>query len=278
MGEKDDDNSKMTLLIAQIKDRLNTELQTTLSWFDTIDGRILFKGLSTISPYIVGSPIGFLFPFILESADMIVRQRFLKNLSDIGDQFDHEKSNLNIDFIKDQKGQQLLKDTFRKIIQENNEEKIEYLKKFLITAYSDKKPNSELTNAFFKILVDMEPIHIKLLTILKNPEEILLKIAEQRKQNPRPIAERKYGKSEYVLYWEDSGLDDINEFYLQANPIVYHNALKDLEKWNILQTVFIRHWIYFDSTFNGNFESMINDIKRWTTVFGEQFLDSIYKK
>lgn len=278
VSKKDKPDSKMVFFMTQIKERVKTELQTALSWLDTIDGRILLKGISSISPYIVGSPIGFLFPFIIESTDMMVRKRFLRGLTDIGNELDYERSNLNMDFIKTPEGQQLLKNTFRKIIQENSEEKIEYLRKFLITSYSDKKPDSELTNAFFKILENMEPIHIKLLTILKNPKEILLKIAEQRKQNPRSVSERKYGKSDYALYWEVTGQDDINEFYLQTNPIVYHNALKDLVKWNIIETVFMRHWIYFGSTFNDNFTTMVHEMQRWTTDFGEQFLDSIYRK
>ena len=121
----------------------------------------------------------------------------------------------------------------------------------------------------------MDPIHIKLLSIFRKPEEVLRSVAKQREQKPRAEKERQHGKHDCVVFWKPE-YDDINQFYLKTNHILYKNGLKDLVTWNILETVFHESWLYFDHTFEENFQSVLRDIDRWTTTFGKQFLNFIY--
>lgn len=183
MSKKDQNNSKISSFITTVKDQLRTELQTTLSWLDTIDGKILFNGITTISPYIVGNPLGFLFPFIIESADMVVRQRFLKHLSDIGNKLKDKTPDLDMDFIQTLEGQQLLKDTFRMLIQENHDEKIEFLKKFLINSYIQSDLKEETKRQFLITLSSLSPTELILLRILFNPQTYIEEIVEKMKPN-----------------------------------------------------------------------------------------------
>lgn len=264
------------IIIHNIRNQLKDKLQTSLFWLNTTEGDILSKGIKILSSFIVGQPIGFLLSFIIECADSTIRKEFLPNLLDVANRLENEKS-LNKNFIQSPEGQKLLKDTLRKIIQETNQEKIEYLKRFLITTYSDKTPDSELINIFFKILTSMEPTHIKLLTILKNPKEIITKVANERKKNPRLEGERPYGKNNHSVYFTEDHNDDLNNFYLHIDPVIYSNAHKDLVTWNILEIKIRKFWLYDDDIPGSNFDSLIRDIERWTTQFGRQFLDHIYK-
>jgi len=179
VDKKDQGDSKLAIFITEVKDYLKTNSQTVFSWLDTIDGKILVNGISTISPYISGNPIGFLFPFIIESADSIVRERFLKSLSDIGNELDHDKSRLDIDFIKTEEGQQLLKNIFRKIIQENNKEKTEYLKQFLVNSYVKTDIEKETIDEYYNILASLHPSQLQLLRIFLIPEDTINNIIKE---------------------------------------------------------------------------------------------------
>lgn len=277
MGRENQLSSKASFYLAQIKDSIKNKLQTTFLWLDTDDGEILLRGIETLSPFIINDPIGLFAPFILELADKTVRKPFLKNLTNIGDEMTREKSNLNMEFIQSHEGQKLLKDTLRRITQETNEEKVEYLKKFLLNSYSDKKPNSELIDTFFGILTNMKPIHIKLLTILKNPKEVIIQISNERKKQPRPIEDRHYGKKDCVVCWSEDSDDDLNNFYVKTDPVIYSNAHKDLVTWNILENKIPKFWIYFDEPeFSNNLIHHLRDLNRWITPFGKQFLNYLY--
>jgi len=184
---------------------------------------------------------------------------------------------LNQKYVESEEGRKLLKDTMKQIIHETNEDKIEYLKQFLVKSYSNENTNTERITNYFKILSNMEPIHMKLLSVMRNPREIILAVCEQRKQNPRPEGKRPYGKLDSATFWEDDGRDDLNEFYLQSDPLVYINGCQDLITWNIIKSRFIHFWLYFQpSTFYENLDTHIRHMQQFTTSFGEEFLKYIY--
>ena len=263
--------------LENIEIQLRKKISNTTAWIYSSEGKLLTKIIASIGSFVVGDPTGFVLPFILESSDVVIRKRFLKHFPDLANRLEQNSSHLNHNYIKSSEGQKLLKDTFRKIIQETNDEKIEYLKKFLLTSYSDKKSDYELINTFFKILTNMEPIHIKLLTVLKNPKEILINVANERKKNPRPVERRPHGKNDCVVYWSEDRNDDLNLFYLHSDPVVYSNAHKDFVTWNILETKFHKFWLYFDkTTFDDNLNTHLREIERWTTPFGKKFLEYVY--
>lgn len=261
--------------VEAISNELKKKLSQVGSWIFSSDGLKISKIISSLGSFVVGEPIGFLLPFIIESTDIVIRKRFLKHFPDLVDKLQKNKDKMNLEFVRGEIGQELLRETIQKMIHETNEEKINHLKSFLINAYSKDSDEAIIKNCQ-KILLNMDPIHIKILSILRNPEKILRDVAENRKQNPRSENESLYGKNQYVLYWEPLADDDINMYYLKTNPMLYENSLKDLVTWNILETVFLKSWVYFDHTFEQNFQSILRDIYRWTTPFGQQFLEFIY--
>lgn len=266
------DEGFLSKLDEQIKDKI----QQAGSWIYSVDGKTIIKITSALSSLAIAEPIGFLIPLIIDASDIVVRKRFLKHLPDLASRISNI-DNLNFQFAESEKAQKLLKDALKQIIHETDEEKIEYLKQFLVKTYSDENPNTERVTNFFKILSNMEPIHMKLLSVMKDPRKIILDVCEQRKQNPRPEGKTPYGKLDSATFWEEDGNDDLNEFYLHSDHLVYINGLKDLVTWNIIVNKFHHFWLYFQpSTFDSNVNTHIRNMQQWTTPFGEEFLKYIY--
>lgn len=250
--------------------------QKAFSWITSEESKIIVKIIASLTSSSIGDPTGLVIPLILDCADSLVRKRFLKHIPDLTQKIEAINT-LNLKYVESEEGRKLLKDTMKQIIHETNEDKIGYLKQFLVKSYSEKNTDSERVTNFFKILSNMEPIHMKLLRVLKNPREIILEVCEQRKQNPRPEGKRPYGKLDSATFWEDHGMDDLNEFYLHSDPLVYVNGHKDLVTWNIIEAKFHHFWLYFQpSTFDSNIDTHIRGMQRWTTPFGEEFLKYVY--
>lgn len=265
-------------ILSRITDSLDIKMKKTYEWIHTDEGQIIVRAITSLSSYVVGDPTGVLMPSIFDSADDLIRKRFLNDVPDLINRLDKIKSQINFAFVKSDDGQKLLRDTIKNIIHETNEEKINYLKQFLISSYTESNPDYAIIKNYYKILENMEPIHIKLLTILKNPEGILRDIAGKRR-NARYLDEkRRHGMKNCLIVWnsDDDG-DDLNIFYLKTDPLVYQNALKDFLNWNITSMVFLKHWVYFQNdTFEENFANLIRDITRFITPFGRKFIDFVY--
>ncbi len=265
-------------MTSEVVKQLRQKINESVEWMYSTEWVALSqKIIESIGPLIVGDPMGFIFPLLVECTDIVARERFIKHVPDLMDRLERKNSLLNLEYIHSPEGQKLLKETLRKMIQETNEDKIEYLKQFLVTGYTSKNTDSELTNMFFKILINMEPIHIKLLTVLKNPREIILSIANGRKNKPRSEDDRPYGKNDCAVYWSEDKYDDLNQFYLVSNLTVYSNAHNDLVTWNILKAKIVKFWLYFDpNTFDSNMESSIRNMTHTITPAGMKFLDYVY--
>ncbi len=263
-------------IIAKLDGQIKDKIQQAGSWIYSVDGKIIIKITSALSSLAIVEPIGFLIPLIIDASDIVIRKKFLKHLPDLASRIS-AIDNLNHRFAESEQVQKLLKDTMKEIIHETNEGKIEYLKQFLVKSYSDENSDTERVTNFFKILLNMEPIHMKLLSVLRNPRDIMVEVSKQRIQNPRPEEKRPYGKSDSATFWKEDGIDDLNEFYLHSDPLVYINGHKDLVTWNIIANQFRHFWLYFDSTtFNSNLDNDIRIMQRQITPFGKEFLKYIY--
>lgn len=265
-------------MMLEVSRQLRQKIDESVEWlYSTEWAGVSQKIIGSMGLFVVGDPIGFIFPLVVECTDIAVRKRFTKHVPDLMDSLEQKRSQLNLKYVHSSEGQKLLKDTLRTMIQETNEEKIKYLKQFLVTRYTSKNTDSELANMFFKILINMEPIHINLLAVLKNPREIILSIANKRKNNPRPEDDRPYGKHDCAVYWSEDKYDDLNQFYLASNLAVYSNAHNDLVTWNILKAKIPKFLLYFDpDTFDSNMESSIRNMTYAITPVGTKFLDYIY--
>lgn len=263
-------------VLAKLDGQIKAKIQQAGSWIYSVDGKTIIKITSALSSLAIVEPIGFLIPLIIDASDIVIRKRFLKHLPDLASRIS-TIDNLNHQFAESEQGQKLLKDTMKKIIHETNEAKIEYLKQFLVKSYSDKNSDAERVTNFFKILSNMEPIHMKLLSVLRNSRDIMVTVSEQRRQNPRPEEKRPHGKSDSATFWKEDGIDDLNEFYLHSDPLVYINGHKDLVTWNIIANQFHHFWLYFHpTTLDTNLDHHIREMQRWITPFGKEFLKYIY--
>jgi hypothetical protein len=263
----DDQNSSKLSLLKEVKNYLQTNLQTVFSWLDTIDGKILINGISTISPHIIANPVGFLFPFILESADAIVRKRFLKSLSDIGKRLEENESKLDTDYIKTPEGQQLLKNTLRNLIQENNEEKTEYLKQFLINAYVKTDIEKEKIEEYFNILTSLQPSQLQILKIFLIPDntidEIIKKISNI--------------ESDEILFSLKNNLRD----YMEIDEQLFDVYVQKLDSVGLIsvkgKAVDWSGGGYYKTHIDQLKSSMNRDAKSMLTPFGKTFIKFIIR-
>jgi hypothetical protein len=83
-------------------------------------------------------------------ADTLKRELLEKHVPDLGERLKENYSQLNHEFIKTPEGRKLFKETVTQILEETNEEKIEFLKKFLLRSYLVENPDFERIRKYMK--------------------------------------------------------------------------------------------------------------------------------
>ena len=207
-------------LITKITQPLNTKLTGVLSWINGSEGKILTKTIAGLTSFVVGDPTGMLFPTILECADIIIRKRVLNHYPDLVSRLNNMKNDLNMGFVKSDFGQYMLKEILHKIACEENEEKIQNLKSFLISAYKQQDPNELTIRICLKRLLQMDSTHIQILSVFDNPELAIRKIAKENE--PAGSLSIEVPK-------------DINTHYLKFDEIIFITNLQELQNWGILR-------------------------------------------
>jgi hypothetical protein len=215
----ENDNS----IVAKIIEPLKSKTSGILSWIYSPEGNIITKTIAGLSSYVVGDPTGMVFSTILECADYGIRKRVLKHFPDLVEKLDREKIDLNMTFIKSELGQQLLRDTIKAFTKETEDRKIEKLKDFLISTYRQQNPDEAFTRASSKRLLEMDSIHMQILSAFNNPENTLRSICSQKKPDGQTI------KLEIAK--------DLNPYFLKMDDSIFSSALKELENWGILDKV-----------------------------------------
>jgi len=209
-----EDNS----IVLKITESIQNKAKDAFLWINTSEGKIITKTIASLTSYVVGDPTGMLFPTILECADYTIRKRFTKHIPDLVQKLEENKMNLNEKFIKSEFAQTLLRETIKEIVNEPDEEKIKTLKQFLVSAYVQEDPKEAVLRNYKKILLEMDGMHIQILSVLSNPQKISLDIIK------KTLSE---SKDSFKI------AENYNQF-LKMNNTLFTKSIRDLSNWAIL--------------------------------------------
>jgi len=261
------ENNEERFLI-RLQDKIKDKVQP-LGWLTTEAGRHVMRSVAMIGSFALGDPTGFILPMIVETADITVRKRFIKHVPELVNTLESNRDHLNFEFIKTDLGQKILRDSISNIINETEEEKIQFMKNFLLHSYKQENPDDVFIRTCFSLLSRMDSVHLQILSTFSNPKIPLEKVCHEKINN----------------YVENTGYDytinlwtDWNPYYFKIDPEVYNNILKELLNWNILH----KHHSDADNLnpFMKNLEpksldqlwtSMIDVVQDHRTEFGKRF-------
>lgn len=206
--------------ISKIKSSLREKTSEVFTWLDSQEGKIISKTITSLASFAAGDPTGMVFPLILECADSSVRKRFLKHVPDLINRLEDKKSQINYEFLKNEKGQRLLKETLREIIKEEEEEKIEALKRFLVSTVIKQNVDELRTTKYHKLLVQMDSAHIQILGVMTEPQTAIKKI----------ISEKPKQENNDQLFIPD----DFNKYFLKMEESIFKSSVNDLKNWDLI--------------------------------------------
>lgn len=240
---------------------LGDEIKKSLSWLNENDGKILVDGISLLIPFVTGSPFGTMLPFLIECADFTVRKRFLREYSDLTNRLDKIKPMANDDFIKSETGQKFLRDLFKQIVEENDKEKLEFQKRFLLNTFIQNEPNIERLCTYHSILTSLEPAQLRILSAIATPKETVKKIMQKRDPSLPDIPIDLKGDVRRLLVIDDA---------------VFERSITRLESENLIMTKTTDPlWStgkYDKKYYNEAIERMESDLNRIATDFGKDFV------
>ncbi len=200
-------------------------VSNSITWFNSVEGKIIGRTIASLGSFVVGDPTGIVFPVILESANLTIRKRFLKHFPDLVEKLNREKSKMNEDFFKSDMGQDLLRETINHIVKETNEEKIEFLKKFIMTSYTLDDPQEIKLKKYEVILTQMNSLDIQLLQLFCKPQKFTheLRIIKNKLDDE--------GKATYQLLLPD----DLNDYNFKVDEGLFLASYKSLINWGLIQ-------------------------------------------
>lgn len=219
-----EDNEERFLV--RIQEKIKDKLQP-LEWLATETGRHVMRSVAMIGSFALGDPTGFILPMIIETADVTIRNRFIKHVPELVNTLESNRNTLNMEFVKTDLGQKLLRDSIRNIINETEEEKIQYVKNFLLNSYQQENPDDVFIRTCFSLLSRMDSIHLQVLSTFSNPKQPLEKICHEKINNYVELTGYDY----MINLWTDW-----NPYYFKIDSEIYKNIIDELINWNILHT------------------------------------------
>lgn len=199
--------------------------------------------------------------------DHIKQEIFKEHMPDLATRLLTEQRNLDEKYIQSREGQKLFKDTIKQILDETNDEKIEFLKKFLVNSYVLPDTASEIKYQFLVTLSALTPIELSILRIMFNPTSHVEKIVDEIKP--------------YDGHIRFSIKDDLCE-YLQLNEILFEKSVSNLKKNDCISDEGKdQKWsqgVYKDSLKNELIVRASADIKQIVTSFGNNFVKFVTRE
>jgi hypothetical protein len=260
------DNKELSL----IKNWLTLQIQNALTWINSEDGLMLSNAIKSLGSYLMVGPTEIILPYIFDLSNSTLRRRFLPDFSDLMNRLDEESGGMNESFLKSELGQELLKETIRELINQTDEEKREYHKRFLINAYTMPDISLEKKRTFMNILTSLDRIDLEILKALWHPEDIVNEIIGKNKINSHIENNTTIAlKSDLMKFL---GI----EFDLSERSVF------KLEFENLISTKqFSAEWsdgTYKNDNLQYAIERTVSDAKRILTGFGLNFLASVTKE
>jgi hypothetical protein len=197
------------------------------SWIRSEETRPFIDALATLGSFAVGDPTGMVLPLILNCGDNFIRKRAEKHLPELAQILIIYKPQFNFDIVKSEFGQQILREIIDKIIHEENELKIHYLKSFLISVYLQPKEDYDLFRKYKDMLYQMDPVRLQILAVLSNPREFIPKIINAKIESYEKNKPREIGNFNIP--------EDYNNHHFQFNNLLFEQSISELKTQGILK-------------------------------------------
>ena len=255
------DESKIQIRISK---SLREQISKAYSWIDTSEGKIISRATASLSSFIFGDPTGLIVPLILECSNYAVRKRFVRHFPDLLNKMEKSKSLINQKFLLSDLGQKIIRETLRQIIEQDDEQKIEKQKNFLINTLTSMEPDKERIDTFLKILISLEPTQLKILSSLSNSEKTATSIMNM-KDSSKPTIPMNLKKDFKLLL----GIDDE----------LFERSLSRLESENLI-TIHGEEIAWATGEYDQEYSKeaihrMETTLDRIITNFGKNFVDHI---
>lgn len=248
--------------ISRIRNWVTSQIRDAVTWIDTEDGQILGNALKSLGSFVIGDTTDIVIPYLFDLSVSTLRRRFLPDLKDLADRLYENKDRINESFQKSDVGQEILKETIRELIRQNDKEKRELHKQFLINAYTKKDKKQERISAFMNILISLEPIQLHVLSALCTPEKTVMEILKKRDrtQSTFPVA-----------------LKNDVERLLEIDDEIFERSINKLESENIISRKEGLEIQWCTGEYQSHHESnaitrMVDTLKRLVTPFGRDFV------
>ena len=121
-------------------------------------------------------------------------------------------------FIQSDEGRKIFQTLIEEILNKADDEKIHFLKKFIIFSYTQEKPSEVISRHYRNILLQMDSIHLQILSVISNPQNVSLDIIK------KTLSE---GKDSFKI------VDNYNQF-LKINYTIFTKSVRELSGWSIL--------------------------------------------
>jgi len=257
---------KLFLVTNQISSEIKKRLDPN-SWLSLDEGKFLTNLIIQMSPLVaMGDPIGMLIPSVIYLGDLGLRDRFLRRTPKLMEAINAKRAKINMDFLQSELGQQMLRDNFDQIVHEIEDEKVNRIKNFFVSSCLDENPDQVYIRNCHRILLSMDGFHVRLISILENPEEAI-------RETYRAKIKELYNSMEFKEIILNPWID-INKYYLHIDNFLYNKTLGDLEDWGIFKGS-----ISFESSYPLNEEKIVEDLSErigfTVTSFGRRFLKYI---
>lgn len=226
-------------------------------WSETNPG-LLAKGTAVSLAFVLDQPelaysiFTSMIPDSLNLANTVKKSHHILELAEL---LEVKKEQINQSFIKSDYGHKLIKELISEIIDEVNEDKINYLKSFFVYITTSQNTQEQTIQMFHEKLIQMQPIHLQILYILHKPEDAIMDILSKSKD----LKSLKLPA-------------DFN-IYIKADPFIFDIVIDDLRTWNILKPS-------IGTTGIGNIfkdidvtvSSVVRDTVHRFTGFGDEFI------
>lgn len=150
--------------------------------------------------------------------DEVKRRVFDKEISDLGEQLNSHRDKLNLQFIQSDEGRKIFQTLIDEILSRADGEKIHYLKKFIVSSYTQENPSDVISRHYRNILLQMDSIHLQILSVISNPQSMALDIIK------KTLSENKDSFKIVSSY---------NQI-LKIDPTIFAKSIRELSGWSIL--------------------------------------------
>lgn len=157
--------------------------------------------------------------------DEVTKRLFVTEVSDLGNRLDAIKDKLNYQFIQSDEGSRLFQKIVEEMLTNSEEEKIEYLKRFITSSFVLEHPEELKVKKFREILTQTSSLDLKLLQLFCKPQKFIHELIPTKN---KLFAERK-AIDQLLLPI------DLNDYCFKVDEGLFHTSYTSLINWGLIQ-------------------------------------------